>query len=305
MNPFKKIPDYILSIILKGFFFVLKILGKKLALNISSQLISTIAKFTKYNSIALKNLQYVWPHISKTKRDKIICSMWKILGINIAEFIFLRDYNPLNCKKTKIEGLSKIHKLIKESKKKNKGIIFFSAHFGSWEKIPIVLKKLNLETLCIYRKSNNIFVDKIIQDIRNDLGNYTPKGDQGAKKSFLWLRKGKSLALLMDQKLNEGVKINFLDKPAFTATAIAELALRMKLDIVPIKVSRKNIDLTEITFFDKLSLPTGKNITHKQKVSIVLNKVNSKISEWILKEPEQWLWTHRRWPKDIYEDKKS
>ena len=100
MNPIKKIPDYILSIILKCFFLILKILGKKLALNISSRLISSLAKFTKYNMIALKNLQYVWPHISKTKRDKIICSMWKILGINIAEFIFLRDYNPLNCNKT-------------------------------------------------------------------------------------------------------------------------------------------------------------------------------------------------------------
>ena len=59
-------------------------------------------------------------------------------------------------------------------------------------------------------------------------------------KSFLWLRKGKDLALLMDQKLNEGIDINFLGKPSKTATAIAELAIRLNLDIVPIKLLRAN-----------------------------------------------------------------
>ena len=105
----------------------------------------------------------------------------------------------------------------------------------------------------IYRKSNNFYLDKIIQKYRNKETNYVPKGDLGAKKSFLWLRKGKGLALLMDQKLNEGIDINFLGKPSKTATAIAELAIRMDLDIIPIKLLRTNNNGHKVIFYKKIS----------------------------------------------------
>ena len=302
MNFIKLIINYISSTILKSIFFLFKITGSRVAIVITSKFFSYIGPYTKYNTRAIDNINYIWPRKSKLQKDHILKKMWEILGINIGEFIFLKSNNPLSCKSTKIKGKILIKRTIKANKKKKKGIIFFSAHFGSWEKIPIVLKKLDLEVLCIYRKSNNIFIDKFIQKIRNDLGNYTPKGDQGAKKIFLWLRKGKSVALLMDQKLNEGIKVDFLGKPAYTATAIAELAIRMDLDIVPIKVVRKSINSTEIEFLNKLQMP-NKKVAHNEKVKLILKRINLQISDWIKKDPEQWLWIHRRWSKSIYKKK--
>tara|TARA_A100001388_G_C28437540_1_gene342567 strand:- start:103 stop:567 length:465 start_codon:yes stop_codon:yes gene_type:complete len=151
----------------------------------------------------------------------------------------------------------------------------------------------------IYRKSNNNCIDRLIQKYRNKNTTYVTKGDLGAKKSYLWLRKGKSLALLMDQKLNEGIPISFLGKPSNTATALAELALRMELDVVPIKFVRKKKYGHEITFLKKLELPDRK-LNHKEQVKYLLTKVNSQISFWISNNPEQWLWIHRRWEKKIY-----
>ena len=172
---------------------------------------------------------------------------------------------------TKIEGLNYAKSLVLKNKKKNRGIIFFSAHFGNWEIGPYIINKLNTELMGIYRKSNNFYLDKLIQKYRNKKTNYVPKGDLGAKKSFLWLRKGKGLALLMDQKLNEGIDINFLGKPAKTATAIAELAIRMDLDIIPIKLLRKDNNGHKIVFFKKISFGR-KKLKHKSKSTIYIEK---------------------------------
>ena len=225
--------------------------------------------------------------------------MWKNIGRNFGELVHLKNYKPINCKETKIVGLKKIEKTILRNKKNKKGIIFFSAHYGNWELGPIIINNLNLHPLSLYRKSNNKFVEYLLQHIRASNGSYAPKGDIGAKKSFLWLRKGKSLAMLMDQKLNEGPSVNFLGKPASTASFIAEMAIRMKLDIIPIKFSRNKKNQNIITFYNKTISPKN-NLTREKKIEFILKQVNNIMSEWIKAQPEYWLWIHRRWAKDLY-----
>ena len=224
--------------------------------------------------------------------------MWENLGKNIGEFSFLHNYDPINCKNTKVEGFNYAKSIVLKNKKNNTGIIFFSAHFGNWEIGPYIINKLNTDLMGIYRKSNNVYIDRLIQKYRNKKTTYVPKGDLGAKKSFLWLRKGKGLALLMDQKLNEGININFLGKPSKTAPAIAELAIRMDLDIIPVKLKRTDNNGHKITFFEKISY-RKQNLQHKHKVKYILKQINNHLSSWIKENPEQWLWIHRRWRKRL------
>ena len=276
-----------------------KLLGKKNSSTLCAFIFYKIGKYSKFNRIAKKNISFVWPKKNTEDVNKIIKGMWRNIGRNFGEFIHLKKYNPINCTNTKIVGLKNIKKIIAYNNKKKKGIIFFSAHYGNWEVGPLVLKSLQLDPLCLYRRANNKFVDFIIQKIRSAYGTYAPKGDLGAKKSFIWLIKGNCLALLMDQKLNEGPMINFLGKPAPTANFIADLALKMDLDIVPIRLSRVNKFDNNIKFFNKIVIPKG-NLSHNKRVKIVLKEINSVISDWIKNNPEQWLWIHRRWNKNLY-----
>ena len=296
---FKKAIDFIIGAILLLIFFLLKVLGKKNSSNICAYLFSKIGPFTKFENIAEKNILYVWPHKSNDYVKKITQKMWKNIGRNFGELVHLKNYKPMNCNETKVIGLKKIENVLSRNKKKKKGIIFFSAHFGNWELGPIIINNLNLDPLCLYRKSNNKFVEYLLQNIRTSNGNYAPKGDIGAKKSFLWLRKGKSLAMLMDQKLNEGPSVNFLGKPASTASFIAEMAIRMQLDIIPIKFSRNKKNQNIITFYKKTISPDN-NLTKEKKIEFILNQVNNTMSHWIKAQPEYWLWIHRRWSKDLY-----
>ena len=296
---FKNVIDFFIGITLFIVFFLLKVIGKKNASDICAILFSKIGPFTKFERIAEKNILYVWPDKSNSYVKRITKKMWKSIGRNFGELVHLKNYKPINCKETKIIGLKKIERIILQNKKNKKGIIFFSAHYGNWELGPIIINNLNLKPLCLYRKSNNKLVEYLLQNIRAPNATYAPKGDMGAKKSFLWLRKGKSLAVLMDQKLNEGPSVNFLGKPASTASFIAEMAIRMKLDIIPIKFSRNKKNQNIITFYNKTISPKN-NLTREKKVEFILNQVNNTMSEWIKAQPEYWLWIHRRWAKDLY-----
>ena len=103
----------------------------------------------------------------------------------------------------------------------------------------------------------------------------------------------------MDQKLNEGLSIDFLGKPANTASFIADIAIRMNLDIVPIKFSRDVNNHNIITFYKKINMPKN-NLSKNKKIIFILNQVNDVMSQWIKDQPENWLWIHRRWQKDLY-----
>ncbi len=103
----------------------------------------------------------------------------------------------------------------------------------------------------------------------------------------------------MDQKLNEGLSIDFLGRPAYTASFIADIAIRMNLDIVPIKFSRDINNHNIITFYKKINMPKN-NLSKNKKISFILKQVNDVMSQWIKDQPENWLWIHRRWQKDLY-----
>lgn len=297
---FKKINNYVFFLLLKNTANLLKIFGKKNSSTFSSFIFCIFGPLTKYHSRAKVNIKYVWPHLNNNKIEKILSKMWSNIGRNFGEFFFLRGYNPLEDKNTKIYGREIVDKVLTYSKTKKKGVIFFSAHYGNWELAPIVLATLGFEVLTIYRKSNNNYINNLIQSVRETFATYTPKGDLGAKKSFFWLRKGKCLALAMDQKLNEGNIVKLLGKNSFTASAIAELAIRMDLDIVPIRILREDF-FNKIKFYDKLKKPK-KKLCHEKKVFFILNQVNNLLTEWITDKPEQWYWIHRRWEKYLYDD---
>ena len=126
----KSLLNYLGCFFINIIFLFLKVIRKKNSINISAFLFGIIGPFTKLNKRAEKNLIYIWPKISKEEINKIFISMWKNLGKNFGEFIFLHDYDPIKCKNTKIFRLENVNSLISENKRKGKGVIFFSAHFG-------------------------------------------------------------------------------------------------------------------------------------------------------------------------------
>ena len=278
---------------------ICRLIGIDFASSLGSKIVKFIGPLSKFDTRAEMNLKKIFPSLNIEEQKIIKKNMWDNLGRNIGEFAFANKLNPYNDQN--INSFKKESRFIIEGQQyledinhKETGAIFFSAHIGNWEICPLILTGKGLKVTSIYRHANNPLNEKIIQRLRKGISFYAPKGPSGAKTLFKVLRKKEFAAVLVDQKLNEGVLIDFLGHPAKTATAIAELSLKLSIPVVPIHVQR----IKGATFkyiIEKPIINSKKNHNHEEEVLSLLNKINKTIEKWILKCPEQWLWIHNRW----------
>ena len=103
-----------------------------------------------------------------------------------------------------------------------------------------------------------------------------------------FIKKDFSIALMIDQRVSEGEKINFFNKPALTTTLPAQLALKYDLPIVPVFIEREG-SIFKLKFYNEI-FPS--NFTNK---ILLTKKLNEILERMIKKNPNEWIWTHDRW----------
>ena len=290
--------------IIEAFFLAIwiiicRLIGIDFASALGSKILKIIGPLSKFDKRAEDNIKKIFPALNIEEKNNIKNNMWDNLGRNIGEFAFAKKLNPynnqrLNSYKNKPRFIIEGQQYIEDICNLKTGAIFFSAHIGNWEICPLILTGKKLKVTSIYRHANNPFNEKIIQWLRKGISFYAPKGPSGAKKLFKVLRNKEFAAILADQKLNEGMLIDFLGHPAKTATAIGELSLKLSIPLVPIHVQRIKGATFKYIIEKPIMIPKN-NYNHDKELLILLNKINKTLERWILKCPEQWLWIHNRW----------
>jgi KDO2-lipid IV(A) lauroyltransferase len=122
-----------------------------------------------------------------------------------------------------------------------------------------------------------------------------PKGAQGARLALAHVIAGGSLGLLVDQKMNDGIAVPFFGRPAMTAPAAAQFALRFGLPLVPIRVQRLGPARVRLICEPALEVPLSGN--RQADVLALATAMNATVERWVRAEPGAWLWLHKRWPK--------
>ena len=212
--------------------------------------------------------------------------MWKNYGMTFIEYIFLKKFR-FNESHIKIKGKENIY----ENLKNNKPVIFVSGHFANFELMAMEITKMNIKLASIYRPLNNKFLNPFMEHIREKYvcNKQIKKGINGVREVIDYLKKDYSIALMIDQRVSEGEKINFFGKEALTTTLPAQLAKKYNLDIIPVYIER----VKNNNFLIEFQKPVNpKNFGNKLELSKELNKVLEKM---ILKNPGQWIWSHNRW----------
>ena len=274
-----------------SFLLLIFILLRILPLNISSflmgKLSSLIGPKLGVTKKAYNNIKNVMPEKNEKEITKIIKDMWENLGKVAGEYPHLSKFDPEKNNKIQIYGKKNLL-LVKKTKTP---AIFFSGHLANWEILPNIAIKNGVPVLTIFRRPNNPFINFLIKYIRSNLP-MAPKGKEGAKQLIYSLKKGRSIGLVIDQKMNDGIKVPFFNKPAMTSDALAQLCLRIKSLVIPVGVERIKNTNFKITFHDPLKITkNGKKKTPLQ----IMTEVNLIMEKWIRKNPGQWLWLHRRW----------
>ena len=102
-----------------------------------------------------------------------------------------------------------------------------------------------------------------------------------------------AISMLVDQKMNDGIKVPFFGRPAMTAHAIARLALQFGYPIVPCQIVRTKGSYFRVIIHPPIDIQKTNN-TDTDCYNIML-KINRILEGWIKENPSQWLWFHNRW----------
>ena len=269
-------------------FFIFRLLSLKISSFIGGKIFQFIGPFFRSKKIIHLNIKRAFPDLEQKEINKITSNMWNNYGRVFAEYMFIKKFrnNQLN-NNIIIEG----KEILNDLKEKNIKAIFISGHFSNFELMAMQIEKIGIKIATIYRPLNNIFLNFIMENIRTKhiCKKQIKKGIGGLKDLLKLNKEGYSTALMIDQRVSQGSKLDFFNEKAFTTTIPAQLVKKFNIPVVPIFIER----------FDgiKFKMKVQKPIYFKDNSSIddITLRLNKILERMILDSPDHWIWSHNRW----------
>ena len=285
MRNLKYFTQYIVVITCFIFF---KFLGPKLSSKLSGKIFESIGPFFRSKKIIQKNIKRALPDVSSEELNSITQSMWNNYGKIFAEYMFIKNFRLGNLSsKIKVNG----QEILEEIKKKKKQVIFISGHLSNFELMAMHLEKTGINIAAIYRPLNNKYLNPYMEQIREKyICKYQIKKGIGGMKKLIHLKnKNFSTALMIDQRVSEGILSNLFREKALTTTIPAQLVKKFNIPVVPVYIDRIkglnfNITIKKPIFF-----------SNSKSVKNITDELNLELEKMILKKPENWIWSHNRW----------
>ena len=276
--------EYILIVILFGLF---KLLGYKISSEVGCFLGKIFGPFFRSKKIIKNNLIKFDNSLTHEKIKKITTEMWGNYGRIFSEYPYIPNFRKGDLDKyIKIENIEKLEEI-----KKSQPVIFISAHFSNFELMAMVIEKAGVNLSAIYRPLNNKMVNSIMEPLRKKYicKNQIKKGINGVRESLKFFKQGTSIAIMIDQRVSEGEKINFFNHPALTTTIPAQFVKKFGCKIQPVHIERYDKVNFKITFEDQIIIGENSDET------LISLKLNQWLEKKIRKNPSQWIWSHDRW----------
>ena len=279
-------------IIIIFFFLVFKIIGLKNSSNLGCCIFKKIGPLFRNQNKIKNNIKIAFKDIDDEKCKKIIKNMWCNYGRVFGEYMHLNILRNNRLKNVKIINADKLE----EIRNIKKPIIFFSGHFANFELLAMIIEKNNFNISAIYRPLNNIFLNPIIKYLRikylckEQIPKAIPgKSNGGTRMLLKKIKERKNIALMIDQKVSQGIMSELFGRKALTLNIPAQLVIRHGYILVPLEIKRENSIEFKIKIKDPLNLD---KIDDQYSITKKLNEV---LETMIKNNPDQWIWTHDRW----------
>ena len=284
----KNIIYFFQFIFISLFFLIFKFLRLKLSSAIGGKLFQIVGPIFRSNKLIRENIKKALPQLNNEEIKKINKQMWSNYGRIFSEYMFLKNFRyNLNQSNITIHG----QEILDEIKKSNTPVIFVSGHFSNFELMAMQIEKSGIKLATIYRPLNNKFLNIIMERIRKKYicKEQIKKGISGVRDVVKFYKKNYSTALMIDQRVSEGIKVNFFKHKALTTTIPAQLVKKYKMPIVPVFIERFENVKFKITFQKPIYFQDNDSIEN------ITSKLNEVLEKMIISKPEQWIWSHNRW----------
>ena len=285
MNKIKYFFQFIFILI---FFLIFKIIGLRNSSSLGGKLFKIIGPFFRSSDLIHENIKKAFPNKTQDKIIKITNEMWDNYGRIFAEYMFIKKLREDSSQKNIIiEGQEILNKI----RDKGAPVVFVSGHFSNFELMAMQIEKSGINLSTIYRPLNNSFLNHLMEKIRKNFicKKQIKKGMSGMRELIKLHKKNYSTALMIDQRVTEGIKSFFFNHEAFTTTIPAQLVKKFGISIVPIYIERFEEIKFKMTVYEPINFP------EESTLKIITDKLNKVLEKMILKNPEQWIWSHNRW----------
>lgn len=267
------------------------------ASNLGGRIAAFVGPCLPVSRVADRNLARAFPAFDQAARQRILRAVWGNLGRTAGELPHLgRLQRTASGPGWEIAGEA----VLRDQAARGGPAIFFSGHIGNWEMLPPILARFGIAMSSFYRALSNGGVNAEVNRLRSEAVGFElpmfPKGAQGARGALAHLGRGGYLGMLVDQKMNDGIPVEFFGRAAMTAPALAALALRFRCPVIPGRIRR--IGPARLRLEVEPPLPLPQSGDRQADIAALMRMVNRTLERWIADEPGAWLWLHRRWPKD-------
>ena len=284
-----KIINYFLQyLLIKLFFLICKIIGFKKASNLGKLVGEKVGPYLKSKKVIKNNINRILPNAKKEDVNLIVKKMWGNYGRMLSEYVFIKDFKYGNLEKyVNVIG----SEYLNDIRKKNIPVVFVSGHFNNFELMAMQIQKEGINLGAIYRPLNNFFLNKTMEKIRikHICKIQIKKGLSGIREILNLFKKNVSIALMIDQRVTEGIKSNFFNREAFTTTIPAQLVKKFNCPVVSVYIER----IEKYNF--KLIINKPIYFAKDESLKQITEKLNYILEKMVLKNPEQWILTHNRW----------
>ena len=248
----------------------------------------------RHRRVATENLRACLPEVASDPRRaaRIARRCFAHFGAVAVDCLLLHRRRPADVDRIAVwkgvEHLEAAHR-------KGRGVLVTSGHFGNWEMVALLQGWLGWPMAMVTRPLDNPMLEELLARGRRSSGNEIIHKRQAVRKLLRALRDGWCVALVIDQDFHESDRIfvPFFGRAASAAPTLGLVALRTGSPIVPVVSRLLGSGRYEIEYLPAVEVrPSG---NREADVVDIMSRCTALLEEAIRRDPEQWLWMHRRW----------
>jgi Kdo2-lipid IVA lauroyltransferase/acyltransferase len=278
-----------------GLLALVSMIPARQAINFVDWAARKIGPLSSRHKVALANLKLAFPEKNEAERAQVALDMWGNMGRLMAEYVFLDqifDFDPA----AKTAGTIEVEgrELFSEIKERRGPFLFFTAHTGNFELLPLCAAVFGLEVTAMFRPPNNPYIAKrVLEARRTRMGHLVP-----SKAGAVWtlvsvLERGGAVGMLVDQKFRRGEGTTFFGHAVRTNPLLPKLARQFDAEVYPARCIRLPHGRYKLHLEDRIELP--RNQKGQIDVHASCQLLNDIVERWVREHPGQWMWFHKRW----------
>lgn len=242
--------------------------------------------------VTVENLKMAFPEYSSKQIIKIAFESYRSFAITLIEILYIPYMTADQVEKLILSGNNDF---IIEKYRENRGVILLSAHFGNWEAMAVSLSlQLKISFSAVIKAQRNILVSDWLNKMRSKWGNKIVPIGISVRDVYRALKDKNIVAMVADQRgPQEGIRVNLFGRKAAIYAGPAALALRTKSPLL-FAVAVRQPDYTYTTNFEEVNMENLPD-DEEEKIVEISQRHTSLLEQAIRRNPEQWLWMHKRW----------